>query len=55
MGNVTVGSIQLNGSRGHSTFIKFLYTYVLVIVVSLIVDITGNLDEIISLLLTHFL
>ena len=33
-----------------NTFIKFLYVYVLVVVVSLIMDITGNLDKINSLL-----
>ena len=33
-----------------NTFITFLYVYVLVVVVSLIMDITGNLDKISSLL-----
>ena len=41
---------RLNRSHGHSTVIKFLYAYVLIVVISLIVDIAGNLDEIISLL-----
>ena len=50
MGNVTVSWTQLNGRRGHSTVIKFLYACVLVAVVSLVVDIAGNLDELISLL-----
>ena len=36
--------------RGHSTVITFLYAYVLIVVVSLIVDIAGNLDEIMRLL-----
>ena len=45
-----VGSCQVNRRHGHSTAITFRYAYVLVVVVSLIVDITGNLDEIISLL-----
>ena len=45
-----MGSCQVNIRRGHSTVITFRYAYVLVVVVSLIVDITGNLDEIISLL-----
>ena len=49
MGNVTVCRTQLNGSRGHSTVIKFLYAYVLIVVVSLTVDIAGNFDEIINL------
>ena len=45
-----VGSCQVNRRRGHSTVITFRYAYALVVVVSLIVDIAGNLDEIISLL-----
>ena len=45
-----VGSCQVNRRRGHGTAITFRYVYVLVVVVSLIVDIAGNLDEIISLL-----
>ena len=35
---------QLNGSRGHSTVITFVYAYVLVVAIILNVDITCNLQ-----------